>query len=81
MVVMLTKEQRQGDVCVAIYGFVLIAETANTDKQTLLEGGIIAIYRHGLVGGDSAFFIELLVNDKVTLTVINLGILRTTCVL
>lgn len=67
-------------VCVTIYGFVLIAETASTDKQMWLEDVIITIYPHGLVVGDSAFFIWLLVNEKVTVTVINLVILRMGCV-
>lgn len=66
-------------VCVTpICGFVLIAETASTDKQMSLEGVvIITIYPHGLVEGScSALFMGLFVNDKVTLTVINLGLLR-----
>lgn len=36
---------------------------------------IIPIYPHALVAGDTAFFMGLFVNDKVTLTVINLVIL------
>ncbi len=59
-------------------GFVLIAETASADKQMSLGDVVITtIYPHGLVGGgDSALFMGLFVNDKVTLTVINLVILR-----
>lgn len=37
---------------------------------------MITIYPHGLVWGESAVFMGLLMNDKVTVTVINLVIFR-----
>lgn len=55
----------------------IIAETASTDKQMSLgDVVIVIIYPHGLVGGVTALFMGLFLNDKVTLTVINLVILR-----
>lgn len=51
-----TGESSDGGVCVCVLpitsGFVLIAETASTEKQMSLEDVVITtIYPHGLVGG------------------------------
>lgn len=54
----------------AISGF---AETASAHEQMSLgDVVIIPIYPHALLAGDTALFMGLFVNDKVTLTVINL---------
>lgn len=64
-------------VCVSRITVCGFAETASTDKQMCLgDVVIITIYPHGLVRCDSAPFMGLFVDDKVTVTVINLVILR-----
>lgn len=78
MAVTLRKELKQRCVCVCytLLSVDLLKQQILMKQMSLGDVVIITIYPHGLVGGDSALFMGLFVNDKVTQTVINLVILR-----